>query len=267
MSTHTVVSKEQWIEAREALLAEEKENTRQRDALAQQRRQLPWVKVDQNYVFDAPQGKVTLADLFGSHSQLIIYHFMFGPDWAEGCPSCSFVSDHLDAARVHLAARNVSLVVVSRAPLPKLEAFKQRMGWRFQWVSSYESSFNRDFHVSFTPQEKASGDVYYNYTRQPFPSEEAPGASVFYKDPGTGEIFHTYSTYSRGLDALLGTYVLLDMTPKGRDEDQLAFGMQWVRHHDRYETGRLADKDMPYWPKVEIATAGASCCCGSEKSK
>jgi predicted dithiol-disulfide oxidoreductase (DUF899 family) len=271
MTTQPIVSREKWVEARKAHLAKEKELTRRRDELARQRRELPWVRVDEDYVFDAPQGRVALGDLFGAHSQLLVYHFMFGPDWAEGCPSCSFVSDHLNAARVHLAARDVSLVMVSRAPLPKIEAFKRRMGWQFPWVSSHGNSFNHDFHVYFTPEEKAGGDVYYNYTRQPFPSDEAPGASVFYKDPETGEVFHTYSTYSRGLDTMIGAYVLLDLVPKGRDEDHLPFEMQWVRHHDRYESGKLGDADKPYWPKVaaaeESTRVGSSSCCGSEKGR
>ncbi|QOV90071.1 DUF899 domain-containing protein [Humisphaera borealis] len=282
MTTRPIVSKSQWTEARIALLAKEKELTRQRDELARQRRELPWVKVDQNYVFDGPDGKVALGHLFGDRSQLIVYHFMFGPDWAEGCPSCSYVCDHLDGTLSHLAARDVSLVAVSRAPVSKIAAFKKRMGWRFPWVSSHDNAFNYDFHVSFTPEERAKGGVYYNYGTAPFPSEEAPGASVFYKDPGTGEIFHTYSAFSRGLDALLGTYVLLDLTPKGRDEDHLPFSMQWVRHHDRYETrAAFADADKPYWPKVELTLAGTamsvaagsgldcgpSCGCGSEKRK
>ena len=280
MTSHPVVSEAKWVEARKALLAKEKENTRQRDELARQRRELPWVKVDKNYVFDGPDGKVALADLFGDHSQLIIYHFMFGPDWAEGCPSCSFVCDHLNSTLPHLAARDVSMVMISRAPMPKIAAFKKRMGWQFPWVSSHDNSFNHDFHVYFTPDERAKGEVPYNYTMMAFPSDEAPGASVFYKDSKTGDIFHTYSTYTRGLDALLGAYVLLDMTPKGRDEDNLPFGMAWVRHHDRYEARSEAaafkDADRPYWPKVELTMAGAatsgsdcgpSCGCGSEKSK
>jgi predicted dithiol-disulfide oxidoreductase (DUF899 family) len=272
MTRQPIVSREKWVEARKALLAKEKENTRQRDELARQRRELPWVRVDKNYVFDSAQGKVTLADLFGAHSQLLIYHFMFGPDWAEGCPSCSFVCDHINGATLHLAARDVSLVMVSRAPLAKIETFKKRMGWQFPWVSSHGNSFNHDFHVYFTPQEKATGEVYYNYTMQPFPSDEAPGASVFYKDPKSGEIFHTYSTFGRGLDAMVGTYVLLDLVPKGRDEDQLPFDMQWVRHHDRYDVSdaarAFADPDKPYWPKFEAAeTEKSSSCCGSEKHK
>jgi len=266
MTTHPVVSREQWVRARVALLEKEKANTRQRDALARERRDLPWVRVETDYVFDAPQGKQSLADLFGPHSQLIVYHFMFGPDWAEGCPSCSYVTDHLDATTPHLAARDVSLALVSRAPLSKIVPFKRRMGWSIPWVSSHDNTFNHDFGVSFTPQERAGGSVDYNYTRQSFPSEEAPGASAFYRDSQTGEIFHTYSTYSRGLDALLATYVLLDMAPKGRDEEGLPFSMHWVRHHDRYEQtgqdagGGLADADRPYWPKVEAAEEAGSCC-------
>lgn len=269
MVKQAIVSQAAWVEARTALLAKEKELTRQRDALARERQGLPWVKVDASYVFDGVDGKVSLGDLFGGKSQLVVYHFMFGPEWAEGCPSCSFVSDHLDSMLVHLAARDVSLVAVSRAGLPKIEAFKARMGWAFGWVSSLDNSFNHDFGVYFTPHEKVKGEVYYNYKMQPFPSDEAPGASVFYKDPETGEIFHTYSAYSRGLDALLGAYVVLEMTPKGRDEEKLAFGMQWVRHHDRYEVAKaFADADKPYWPKVSAAleVAGQTHgCCGMEK--
>ena len=264
MTRQPVVSREQWIEARKMHLAREKEMTRQRDELARQRRGLPWVRVEEDYRFDTPQGKVTLADLFRGKSQLIVYHFMFGPDWAEGCPSCSFVSDHLAGAVPHLAARDTSLVMISRAPIEKLEAFRQRMGWRFPWVSSFGNSFNRDFGVHFTPEEMASGAVNYNYATQPFPSEEAPGASVFYKDPETGEIYHTYSTFGRGLDTLVTSYVLLDLVPKGRDEDDLPFSMQWVRYHDRYESaGGFADADKPYWPKVEAAAAPemkSGCC-------
>jgi predicted dithiol-disulfide oxidoreductase (DUF899 family) len=250
MTGHQVVSKEQWLEARRALLAKEKELTRQHDQLARERRELPWVAVEKNYFFDAPRGKVKLADLFGDHSQLLIYHFMFGPEWKEGCPSCSLVVDHLDGAVPHLSARDVSLMMVSRAPLAKIEAFKQRMGWRFPWVSSFGSDFNYDFHASFGPEQKKNGEVDYNYTMQQFPSDEAPGASVFHKEPSTGQIYHTYSTYGRGLDAFIGTYTLLDLVPKGRDEDQLGFDMEWVRHHDRYAGGEFADPDKPYWPKV-----------------
>src|SRR5262249_35162084 len=183
MKTHRIVSRDEWLVARRQHLAKEKELTRQRDELARQRRDLPWVKVEKRYEFDGPDGKLALADLFGRRSQLVIYHFMFGPDWQEGCPSCSFVSDHIDGAVPHLAARDVSLAMMSRAPFAKIAAFKKRMGWRFEWVSSYGSEFNRDFHVSFTQDEMASGRVDYNYTRQQFPSQEAPGLSTFYPHP------------------------------------------------------------------------------------
>ena len=245
-----IVSEEKWLEARKALLAKEKKLTRLHDELAAERRQLPWTRVEKNYNFDALHGKVSLADLFGPHSQLFVYHFMFGPDWKEGCPSCSYVCDHLNGAVAHLAARDVSLMMISRAPLPKIEAFKKRMGWSFPWVSSSGNDFNHDYHVYFAPEEKAKGKVNYNYTMQNFPSQEAPGASVFYKDKD-GQIFHTNSIYGRGLDPFITTYILLDLVPKGRDEDKLPFDMAWVRHHDRYESGVLADKDRPYWPKFE----------------
>ncbi len=259
---HPVVSREQWLARRIQLLAEEKELTRQHDLLAQRRRELPWVKLDQSYVFDAPGGPRTLSDLFAGRSQLVVYHFMFGPEWHEGCPSCSFVSDHINAAVPHLFARDVALAMVSRAPLPKLEAFRQRMGWTFHWVSSHNNTFNTDFNVSFTKAQLAAGPVEYNYTRQSFPSEEAPGLSVFRKNTA-GEIFHTYSTFGRGLEPMLGTYVILDMVPKGRDEDALPFPMAWIRHHDRYGTNTFADADKPYWPKTEDA-AKPSCCCASK---
>ena len=232
---HQIVSQEDWVAARKRHLAKEKEFTRLRDQLSAERRELPWVKVDKSYVFDAPDGKKTLAELFDGRSQLITYHFMLGPDWEAGCPSCSFLSDHIDGANLHLAQRDVTLIAVSRAPLPKIEAFKKRMGWQFRWVSSFNNDFNRDFHVSFTKEEKEQGPVYYNYDMCEFPSEEAPGASVFYKD-ANGTIFHTYSAYARGLDILVGAYNYLDLVPKGRDEGDLPWTMAWVRHHDRYET-------------------------------
>ena len=232
---HQVVSHEQWTEARKKFLAKEKEFTRLRDELSRQRRELPWERVEKNYVVDGPQGKVKLADLFGDRSQLVIYLFMLGPDWKEGCPSCSYVADHFNAFQVHLQARDVSLVAVSHAPIEQIQKFKQRMEWSFPWVSASGTDFNYDYQVSKTPQEKAAGGkVYYNYVEQDFPSEERPGLSVFYKDE-KGEIFHTYSTYSRGLDILLGTYNFLDMVPKGRDEEGLPHTMAWVRHHDKYE--------------------------------
>jgi predicted dithiol-disulfide oxidoreductase (DUF899 family) len=254
MQQHKVVSHDEWIAARKAYLVEEKAFSRARDALARKRRELPWEKIERKYVFDTPQGKQSLGELFGGKSQLIIYHFMLGPGWEAGCPSCSFLADHFDGAVVHLAQRDVSFVVVSRAPLAEIETFKRRMGWRFNWVSSFSNDFNSDYQVSFTPEEKASGKVFYNYEFiESFPSEERPGASVFYKN-AAGEIFHTYSTYGRGLDILIGTYHFLDLAPKGRDEDGLAWSMAWVRHHDRYD-GAIVDTKASYQePK------SASCC-------
>jgi predicted dithiol-disulfide oxidoreductase (DUF899 family) len=245
MDRPRVVSRAEWLVARKELLTKEKESTRQRDALSAERRKLPRVKIEKEYVFDAPSGKETLADLFDGRSQLIVYHFMFGPGWDEGCPSCSLLADHIDGSVVHLAQRDVTLVVVSRAPLPEIEAFKKRMGWRFKWVSSYGNDFNSDYHVSFTKDEMAKGKVYYNYEMQAFGSEEAPGASVFYKDE-TGDIFHTYSCYARGGELLMGAYSYLDLVPKGRDEDALAFTMAWVRHHDRYGDDYFVDRMEPY---------------------
>lgn len=236
-ATNAVVSREEWVAARKKFLEAEKALTRQRDALSEQRRQLPWVKIDTNYVFDGPRGKVSLAELFDGRSQLIIYHFMLGPDWKEGCPSCSLVADGMDGALIHLAHRDVTLAVVSRAPIEKITAFQQRMGWRFPWVSSFANDFNRDFHVSFLKEEREQGRVYYNYGMQEFGPDEAPGVSVFYKD-AAGNIFHTYSSYARGLDPLVQTYQYLDLTPKGRDEDGLPFPMAWVRHHDNYGSGQ-----------------------------
>jgi predicted dithiol-disulfide oxidoreductase (DUF899 family) len=244
-----VVGRAEWLEARKELMKKEKDLMRQKDAVSAERRKLPWVRVEKEYVFDTPSGKKTLADLFEGRSQLIVYHFMFGPEWQEGCPSCSFNMDHADGALVHLAQRDVTLTAVSRAPLSKIEAFKTRMGWRFPWASSNQNDFNRDFHVSFTKDEMGKGKVYYNYDMREFPSEEAPGISVFYKD-AAGEIFHTYSTYARGTEVVVNTYNYLDLVPKGRDEDALAFTMSWVRHHDRYNDGYLADAAKPYWPSA-----------------
>jgi predicted dithiol-disulfide oxidoreductase (DUF899 family) len=264
LSGHEIVSRVEWLVARRDLLKREKELARLRDQLSAQRRALPWVKIDKRYVFNALGGELTLADLFTGRSQLIIYHFMFHPDWKEGCPSCSFVSDHLDGARAHLAARDVTLTMVSRAPLAKIEAFKKRMGWHFKWVSSFGSDFNFDYHVSFAPEQKVGGKVDYNYTMQEFPSDEGPGLSVFYKDPISSEIFHTYSTFARGLDPLVGTYTLLDLVPKGRDEDDLAFSMQWVRHHDRYGTNLFLDETLPYWPPT-ASPESSTCPCAVEE--
>jgi predicted dithiol-disulfide oxidoreductase (DUF899 family) len=234
-----VVSHAEWISARKEFLSKEKEFTRMRDELSRQRRKLPWEKVEKKYVFEGPNGKESLSDLFGGRSQLVVYHFMFGPGWKEGCPGCSFVSESIDGAVVHLAQRDVTLLAVSRATLPEIEAFKKRMGWRFQWVSSFGSDFNFDYHVSFTKEEVTSGKGYYNYESSKPIGEERPGASVFYKN-GRGEIFHTYSTYERGLDMLIATYNYIDLTPKGRDEDGLSHPMDWLRHHDRYVDGHIA---------------------------
>jgi predicted dithiol-disulfide oxidoreductase (DUF899 family) len=251
-----VVSPAQWLAARKEHLAKEKEFTRLRDELSRQRRELPWEKVEKQYVFDGPNGKETFASLFGGRSQLVVYHFMLGPGWKEGCPSCSFLGDHFDGMTVHLANRDVTLVVVSRAPYAEIQAFQKRMGWRFKWVSSFGTDFNFDYHVSFTKDELATGKVYYNYQMGGFPSEEAPGASIFYKDEA-GEIFHTYSTFGRGLDIMLGTYNFLDMVPKGRDEEGLAFSMAWVRHHDRYSEGYAVDPTRGY---VQPEKTDAGCC-------
>lgn len=231
---HPVVSSEQWLTARKDLLAKEKELTRQRDEVSRLRLQLPWEKVEKPYVFDGPNGKETLTQLFDGRTQLMIYHFMLGPGWPEGCKSCSFLADHMDGMSVHLAQRDVTLVVASRAPRAEIEPFQKRMGWKFKWVSSAGTDFNFDYHVSFTKEQRAAGDAYYNYGTSGFPSEEGPGLSAFAKDE-EGAVFHTYSTYGRGLDILLGTYNFLDMAPKGRDEAGLPYGMAWVKHHDRYD--------------------------------
>jgi predicted dithiol-disulfide oxidoreductase (DUF899 family) len=232
MDRPRVVTRAEWLAAREQHLTREKELTRHRDQLAAERRRLPWVKVDKPYGFDGPDGRESLVDLFAGRSQLILYHFMFGPGWEQGCPSCSFLADHIDGSLVHLAQRDVTLLAVSRAPFSHIAPFKARMGWRFKWVSSYGSDFNFDYHVSFTKDETAKGTVYYNYEEREFGSEEAHGISVFARE-GT-DVFHTYSSYGRGGDLFLGAYNWLDLVPKGRDEDGLAFTMAWVRHHDRY---------------------------------
>jgi predicted dithiol-disulfide oxidoreductase (DUF899 family) len=230
---HKIVSQSEWLTARKALLAKEKEFSRTRDQLSEARRGMPWVKVGKNYVFEGPKGKETLSDLFDGKSQLIVYHFMLGPGWVQGCPSCSLLADHFDGAVAHLAQRDVSLVVISRAPLAEIEAYKKRMGWKFKWVSSHGNDFNHDFHVSFTKEELANG-AEYNYSTGKIPSEELPGLSAFIKNEA-GDVLHTYSAYARGLDMLIGTYNFLDMAPKGRDEGGLPRTMAWVRRHDEYE--------------------------------
>jgi predicted dithiol-disulfide oxidoreductase (DUF899 family) len=230
---HKIVSQREWLAARKALLAKEKEFTKQRDRLSEERRALPWVKIEKSYSFEGPKERQSLSDLFEGRSQLIVYHFMYGPEWGEGCMSCSFWADTFNGAIEHLKARDVTMIAVSRAPYSTLKAFQKRMGWSFKWVSSLGSDFNYDFHVSFTPEEQEKGPVFYNFQKQEFPSDEAPGISVFYKDKA-GDIFHTYSTYARGLDAVNGAYQLLDLAPKGRDEAELPWPMAWVKHRDKY---------------------------------
>jgi predicted dithiol-disulfide oxidoreductase (DUF899 family) len=232
-SAAKVVSEAEWLVARKDLLTREKDLTRLRDEVSRHRRELPWVKVNKEYLFNGPSGQETLADLFDGRSQLIVYHFMFGPDWEEGCKSCSYLADHFDGANWHLPHRDVSFAVISRAPLPKLEVYKKRMGWRFKWLSSYGNDFNFDYHVSATDEEQAKSEMYYNYATQEWVKEEMPGLSVFYKDED-GDVFHTYSTYARGLDILVGAYNFLDLVPNGRDEEPFDFAMEWVRRHDQY---------------------------------
>jgi predicted dithiol-disulfide oxidoreductase (DUF899 family) len=261
-----VVSQAEWIAARKEFLAKEKEFTRLRDELSRQRRELPWEKVEKRYELEGPDGKAGLAALFGPRSQLVIYHFMLGPGWKEGCPSCSYLADHFDGMAIHLAHRDVTLAVVSHAPYAEIEAFRKRMGWRFPWYSSFASDFNYDYQVSLTPEERGQAKVYYNYEMMEFPPEERPGLSVFFKD-ASGDIFHTYSTYARGLDILVGTYNFLDLVPKGRDEAGLKHSMAWVRHHDKYDDSYVVDRNQPYvQPEVvQSKSAGSSCCSGEHQ--
>jgi predicted dithiol-disulfide oxidoreductase (DUF899 family) len=234
MQTGKVVSRDEWLAARLELLEEEKAHLRARDALAAQRRALPWVRVETPYVFRGPRGELTLSQLFADKSQLIVMHFMFGEGWEEACPSCSFWADGYDGTTVHMAHRDAAFVAVSNCPLARIEAYRKRMGWSFAWVSCHGTSFGHDFHVSFTPQEMERGEVEYNYRRGRFPSSEAPGASVFARDDA-GAVYHTYSCFSRGLDNLNVAYQFIDLLPKGRDEEGLSHAMAWVRRHDRYE--------------------------------
>ena len=235
MDDHKVVSRSEWIDARKRLLAEEKRFTKERDGLSQSRRDRPWERVEKEYIFEGAKGKENLAQLFGGKSQLIVYHLMFDPSWKEACKSCSFWADNFNGIVAHLRQRDVTLLAISRAPLELLEAFKKRMDWSFKWVSSFGTDFNHDYHVSFTPEELATGQIEYNYERGKHPfSGEAPGISVFFKNP-RGEVFHTYSCYARGLDMLNAAYHYLDHVPKGRDEKDLSHPMAWVRHHDRYD--------------------------------
>jgi predicted dithiol-disulfide oxidoreductase (DUF899 family) len=246
MTTHATVSRDKWLEARRDLLAAEKDLTRRADQVARLRRQLPWVRIDKDYVFEGAAGRRTLADLFDGRRQLLVQHFMLGPGWEQGCKSCSYMADHIDGMLVHLADRGVSFVAVSRAPFAEIERFRRRMGWRFPWVSSFGSDFNYDFKVSFTPEQIATGRIDYNYGNWSLTGEEWPGVSAFCRDEA-GDVFHTYSTYGRGVEVMMGAYRMLDLTAEGRHErHDTPYKMDWVRHHDRYES----------------AAPAASCCGG-----
>lgn len=234
MQTNRIVDPEAWEAARRDLMTREKAHQKDRDDLAAARRALPWMRIDKPYVFQTPDGPAELAALFGDREQLIVWHFMFGRDWEEGCTSCSFWADHYDRAVVHLAHRDVSLVAVSTAPLDRLEAYRRRMGWSFRWVSSGDNGFNRDFAVTFTPEEVEVGAPIYNLGTLPPFAQELPGLSVFARGDD-GAVYRTYSTYARGLDPLNATYQHLDLVPKGRDEAGLSHSMAWLRRHDRYE--------------------------------
>jgi len=240
LNNHQIVSKNEWIKARKVLLQKEKEFTELRDQLSQQRRDLPWVAVDKEYVFDGPNGKQNLSDLFDGRSQLIVYHFMYRPNWDAGCPSCSFWADNFNDIIVHLNQRDVTMIAVSRASYNKIDAYKKRMGWDFYWVSSFDTDFNYDYFVSFTSEELTKKKAFYNFIPQDPRISDREGVSVFYKDP-SGKIFHTYSTYERGLDILNTAYNYLDLLPKGRDEDGYEFPMTWVRRHDEYNKNNGVD--------------------------
>jgi predicted dithiol-disulfide oxidoreductase (DUF899 family) len=261
LTGHKVVSRDEWVAVRQELLIKEKEQTRLRDQLAAERRELPWVKVEKEYVFDTPEGKLTLADLFDGRSQLVVKHFMLGPGWKEGCVGCSFEVDHIEGALVHLEHHDVTYVVISRAPLADIEAFKKRMGWRFKLVSSAGNDFNYDYQVSFTKEQLATGQVYYNYRMTEASIDELSGISVFYKDEAGG-LFHTYSTYGRGAEESISAYIVLDLTPKGRNETGPSHDLtDWVRHHDRYDAGGSVD---PTGRSLLSASSGSSCCSGEE---
>ena len=238
LANHCVVTPDRWIAERKKLLVREKELTHLRDEIAEQRRALPWVRIGKDYVFDTPAGPRKLADLFEGRSQLLVQHFMLAPGWEQGCQSCSYMADHTDGMKIHLEHRDITFVAISRAPIEQIERFRSRMGWQFKWVSSNRNDFNYDFHVSFTPEERAKGEVYYNFGMTAFPQEEAPGISLFHKNDA-GEVFHTYSTFGRGVEVMMGAYFMMDLAPKGRDEKP-GKGMEWVRHHDRYEPAPVA---------------------------
>ena len=237
---HAVVGHEEWVAARKDLLAQEKNFLRLREELARARRQMPWERVEKDYLFEGRGGRETLGDLFGGRSQLIVYHFMLAPGWKEGCPGCSYLGDHFDGAIPHIQQRDITFVAISRAPLAEIEEFKKRMGWNFKWVSSNGTDFNFDYGVSFREEDRAKGEEYYNYAVRSMKAEEMPGASVFAKN-AAGEVFHTYSTYARGLDMMIGAYQWIDLSPKGRDEGGLKQTMAWVKHHDKYENGHTAE--------------------------
>jgi predicted dithiol-disulfide oxidoreductase (DUF899 family) len=228
-----VVSQKQWLAARKKLLVEEKKFSKLRDKMNLQRRKLPWVKIEKEYLFEGPTGKATLGDLFNGKSQLIIYHFMFGPDWKEGCPHCSFWADHYDSATIHIGQRDTAFAVVSRAPLKEIEPFKKRMGWKFNWVSSFNTDFNFDFNVSFTPEQIKNRAAIYNFAPLDMDIDEREGVSAFYRDKN-GDVYRTYSSYARGIDLMNTTYNFLDLTTKGRDEKP-GEAQNWVRYHDKYK--------------------------------
>jgi predicted dithiol-disulfide oxidoreductase (DUF899 family) len=251
---HPVVSRDKWLTARKQLLAKEKAFTRLRDELNAERLALPWVKVEKTYVFEGPKGPETLSELFDGRSQLVVKHFMFGPDWSEGCVGCSFELDQISGALVHLEHHDVTFVAVARAPFQKLEAYRRRMAWNVKFVSSHGNDFNYDLHVSFDPEELARGQAYYNYAMQKIGSDEMSGRSVFYKNEA-GDIFHTYSSYARGGEINLNAYAVLDITPKGRNETINGNLTDWVRHHDRYDTGDLVDSSGRY-----VAEQAEPCC-------
>jgi len=258
---HRIVSGEEWIAERKALLAREKELTHLRDQIASERRALPWVCVDKNYVFDAPEGRRALAELFDGRRQLVVQHFMLAPGWEQGCPSCSFMADHTDGVTVHLAHRDVTFVAISRAPLPEIERFRRRMGWQFRWVSSHGTDFNYDFGVSFTPEEVAKGELNYNFGKWPHAYDEWPGVSVFFKNDAN-EVFHTYSTYGRGVEVMMHTYNMLDLTPKGRDERNVEYKMEWIRHHDRYDPAPTVKTRRAAGSVDELFNTLKNPCCG-----
>jgi len=239
--SHRVVTHEEWLKARTELLAAEKEFTRQRDAVTRRRMAMPWERVEKSYRFEGPDGPLSLGDLFDGRSQLIVYHFMFAPDWKEGCKSCSFWADNFNGITIHLNHRDATFTAISRAPLAKLNAYKQRMGWSFPWVSSGGSDFNFDYHASFAPEQIAQGEAYHNYEVQPIDVSDEVGVSVFCKNE-KGELFHTYSCYRRGIDLLNGAYNYLDLVPKGRDEKGLRYPMEWLHRHDQYEAQNASSR-------------------------